>query len=95
MIALELGDDQDLQNYRMCCHFANDAADGDGASFWRTRFHRTFDPPLSSLKLSNLDYKKRYIRRQQRLRIPVRSRRGRSEGERRRLEALKELIVGN
>lgn len=93
MIALEIEDDTDLQNYRLSCHFANDAADGDNGSFWRRRFLAHYDQP-SPLRLSNKEYKKTYIKRQHRLNLVDAKGKTKSCHEKNCLEALRDLIAG-
>jgi len=92
MIAHQIVDDGDLQNYRLGCRFANDATDGDGGTFWRKRFIAHYDSPLTPL--SNLQYKKKYIQRQCRLGLHGTSGDNKSGFERKSLEVIRELMVG-
>ena len=94
MIALAIVDDADLQNYRLSCHFANDAADGDNGSFWRKRFLAHYDATSAGYQVCNGEYKRMYVHRQLRLGFHDRTGKSKSGDERRSLEVLRDLIAG-
>jgi len=93
MIALNLESDRDICTFRAVCRSTHDAVDGDGGSFWRTKFRELY---AYDRKRSNKHYKKAYQRRRQYLRkgIGMTFGHGGTHNEGLVLQALRGLILG-
>lgn len=99
MIALNIGNDKDLANFRLICRQTKHAIDGNNGSFWRKRFHQGYDakaPIVSNSRtLVNNNYRIMYQRRRHYLKHGCTfDRAGITSTELRCLDILRDLIIG-
>ncbi len=92
-IASFLEYDEDVCNFALICQSTANAVEADGCSFWRRRFLSQYEKP-SWTQPNNLKYKQAYQRRRMVLKNGAIFKQGDGPKERRCLEHLRDLIVG-
>lgn len=84
--------DRDLCNFMLVCQETRNAVNGDGLSFWRTRFNQHFDQ--LEYDVTNTEIKETYLIRREVLKKGTVFRHGHRQREHQCAEVLKSLLLG-